>query len=99
MAISRNHRALGICASVAMLAGCRGAPGGMPQSPAVQALTLHRGSWTATDASTIKKLLYAPDDFTGNVFVYNFDTAEQVGTLSGFDNPQGLCVDKRGDIY
>jgi hypothetical protein len=48
------------------------------------------------EAKKIKALIYAS---AGNVNVYDYATATQVGSLTGFNNPYGQCVDKRGDVF
>jgi hypothetical protein len=51
----------------------------------------------STSAREIKKLLYVSNG--DEVLVYDFATGKQVGSLSGFDNPYGQCVDKKGDVF
>ena len=84
--------ALGYIYLTAMLAGCGG-----PQPP-IGALHTH-GSWITPQAKTIKKLLYISNDYPGQVLVYNYKTDELVGTISGFQNPSGQCVDAKGDVW
>jgi hypothetical protein len=43
-------------------------------------------------------LLYL-DDQTGNVYVYSYPKGELMGTLTGLPDPQGECVDKKGDVF
>ncbi len=53
-------------------------------------------------ASAHKKkslLLYVADDSTNDVYVYDYRSDEQVGQLTGFDGPFGMCVDAKGDVY
>lgn len=59
----------------------------------------HGRSWMARGASAIKKLLYISDIDSYDVFVYNYETGESVGKLTGFNYPQGQCVDKEGDVW
>jgi hypothetical protein len=49
------------------------------------------------EAKSIRVLIYASDE--GDVNVYDFETAKQVGSLTGFDNPYGQCVDKQGNVF
>ena len=56
-------------------------------------------SWMVREARAIKRLLYSGDQGTNNVNVYDYDTGVQVGMLTGFTKPEGLCVDAEGDIY
>jgi hypothetical protein len=43
-------------------------------------------------------LLYL-DDQTGDVYVYSYPKGELMGTLTGLPDPQGECVDKKGDVF
>ena len=45
------------------------------------------------------ELLYVGDDSTNDVFVYDYKSGAQVGQLTGFDGPYGMCVDAKGDVY
>jgi hypothetical protein len=53
----------------------------------------------ALDAKKKSKLIYVGDWATNDVFVYEYPSGDSVGTLSGFDAPYGMCVDKKGDMY
>jgi hypothetical protein len=123
--------ALGICAAIAMLAGCSSAGSQLPLSPsgpmqnAVQSglnthslghpagmITAlsgvakkldHDGSWMAPDAKN-NDLLYisdggvaGDDDFA--VYVYSYPDLKLKGKLTGFNDPEGECVDKAGDVW
>jgi hypothetical protein len=44
-------------------------------------------------------LLYISDAGTDDVYVYDYPSGAPAGTLTGFDEPQGECVDKAGDVY
>jgi sugar lactone lactonase YvrE len=47
-------------------------------------------------------LLYVANSsgYSGNgVLVYDYRNGKQVGSLTGFDSPDGECVDAKGDIY
>jgi hypothetical protein len=94
-----------LCLSVtfALLAGCDGseppigAPGTMSQSPAIAQHAARGKSWTLPGAKNITALVYASD--VGSVNVYDYKTGVQVGSLDGFNNPYGQCVDKHGDVF
>jgi hypothetical protein len=94
--------ALSICVAAAFLAGCGGsqpplgAPGTMPQSPAIATHDDRSGSWMAKDA-TNSDLLYATNVST--VTVYSYPHGRHVGTLKGFYRPLGECADKGGDVF
>jgi hypothetical protein len=55
-------------------------------------------SWMSPDAKT-KSLLYISDSFQNLVYVFSYPDGTQEGTLTGFDTPLGLCVDKQGDVF
>jgi hypothetical protein len=44
-------------------------------------------------------LLYVSDSGTDDVDVYSYPSGSPVGTLTGFDQPQGECVDAVGDVW
>ena len=45
-------------------------------------------------------LLYISDlNASNGVYVYSYPKGELVGTLTGFNEPQGECVDKAGNVY
>jgi hypothetical protein len=51
-------------------------------------------------AGTSKEtLLYVSDNATDNVDVYSYVRRKLVGKLAGFSDPDGLCVDKAGDVF
>lgn len=52
----------------------------------------------APDAKTIG-LLYVSDVGTDDVYVYSYPKGKLKGTLTGFNRPSGLCVDKAGDVF
>ena len=86
-----------------MLAGCGGsqppigAPGAMAQSSALATHADRGKSWMLPEAKKIRELFYVGDG--GDVYVYNYKTGTQVGTLTGFNNTNGDCVDKNGDVF
>jgi sugar lactone lactonase YvrE len=55
-------------------------------------------SWMASGAAQ-STLLYVSDIGTDDVYVYNYGNDALVGTLTGFDEPQGACVDAAGNIW
>ncbi|HLY01146.1 MAG TPA: hypothetical protein VKR56_01470 [Candidatus Cybelea sp.] len=54
-------------------------------------------SWMSPEAKK-SDLLYL-DDQTGNVYVYSYPKGELMGTLTGLPDPQGECVDRKGDVF
>jgi len=98
-------RALFSCVAVAMLAGCGGSQpsvgvlGAMPQGAAIATPADRGKSWMLSEAKKLKELIYAGDSYSGNVYVYDYKTGNEVGALSGFNEPDGECVDKNGDVF
>ncbi len=91
-----------ISIAAAMLAGCDASPpisvaGAIPhdQSGGVRA----DGGKSWMKASSSKALLYFDDDSTNDTYVYEYPSGKKVGTLTGFHDPQGMCVDRKGDVY
>ena len=89
--------------AVALLAGCGtlqpsiGAPDRMLQTRATTADADRSESWMKPNAS--KALLYFDDDITNDTYVYDYPSGKLVGKLTGFHDPQGMCVDPKGDVY
>ena len=102
-------------ASAILFAGCAlGTQNGVPSQSAAQlspaALTMrhyaatvvhpdHSALTMRSDAKSAKGLIYAGDWSTNDVYVYDYSNGKQVGTLTGFDDPYGGCVDAKGDVY
>ena len=98
---------LGLSAAVAALFGCGGsqppigAPGVMPQSSAIVTHSERGGSWMLPEARG-RDLLYISKPFypgPRDVYVYTYPGAKQVGLLAGLGEPEGECVDKRGNVF
>jgi hypothetical protein len=92
------------CSGVAEQAGSKLPNAVAPQfalagMPRIAAPGVKRRSWMLPDAKNIKKLLYVAGAITNTVYVYDYKTATLVGQLTGFDQPSGECVDKKGDIW
>ena len=77
-----------------MLAACSGI-GGSPPAPVGAAL---RPAWSAPDANRAT-LLYVSDANNGTVSVFSYPQGDLVGTLTGFEEPYGLCSDKAGNVW
>ena len=86
--------ALAACGGSQSLGGSAGSGAMMPGVPAGR-----HSACMAADAKKKGALMYAGDWATNDVFVYDYPSGKQVGTLTGFDAPYGMCVDKKGDIY
>jgi len=104
---------ISMAAGVAILAGCDAAssnPSSMTASAARRFSILDPSTHVAVlrpdhGASRMKatgagqKLLYVSDTGTNDVQVYDYPQGTNVGTLTGFNTPQGECTDSAGNIY
>ena len=100
--------ALGITASVATLAGCINGAQLVPITSVQQTFVasvhlsaVHPGlgaSWMDPDAKK-GRLLYISDAGTNDVVVYRYPSGTEAGVLTGFDEPQGECVDRAGNVW
>ncbi|HEY1654773.1 MAG TPA: hypothetical protein VGF86_06655 [Candidatus Tumulicola sp.] len=107
--------AVAFCAAAGFLAACGGggqpplAPLGQPPAPLLNTsgaatsagTALHPDlapSWMAPGAAT-KDLLYISNYDKNSVAVYSYPQDKLVGTLSGLDQPDGVCADKKGDVW
>ncbi len=52
----------------------------------------HGKSWMTPDKHKKKLYLYVSDSGTNDVYVYHYPSGTPVGTLTGFSEPQGECV-------
>lgn len=99
--------------AAAAIAGCSGAAqfGGNPppaSGPAIRpggranvGVGTHvdrSRAWMAPDAKSTA-LLYVSDSATFDVYAYSYPKGVLEGTLTGFDNPQGECVDAAGNVF
>ena len=50
-------------------------------------------------AAKSESLLYVTDSGTNTVLVYSYPTLKLVGTLTGFNNPQGDCIDHANNVW
>jgi hypothetical protein len=82
-----------------LLSGCAGNSLATPPTAtsAARALTTGR-SWMDPDAKK-DALLYASDSAADVVDVFSYPRGKLVGTLTGFQTPQGMCVDKSGNVF
>lgn len=93
-----------VLALTGILAGCAGAqpqfqPLGVTPSTKLAAHVPVGRSWILPQAKN-SDLLYVSDLLAQVVDIYTYGHGYKlVGTLTGFFNPEGLCVDKAGDVY
>lgn len=95
--------AVGAFVAVIILAGCGGAapptPASATQPTGARAAHPDRHSaWMDPEART-DDLLYVSDSDTYDVYAYSYPRGKLVGTLTSQNNPGGLCVDKKGDLF
>lgn len=88
--------------AAAVLAGCNSSPpitvpDAIPHDQPGGVRADGGKSWMK--ASSSKALLYFDDDITNDTYVYEYPSGKKVGTLTGFHDPQGMCVDQKGDVY
>ncbi|HLY03812.1 MAG TPA: hypothetical protein VKR56_15105 [Candidatus Cybelea sp.] len=98
MSLYFGRSVLSLCAVAAILAGC----GAMRQNggalPVVVQAAPGGQSWMNPRA-TSGDLLYVSDTESSDVYVYSYPGDKLVGTLTGFKDPGGLCVDKNGNVF
>jgi len=58
----------------------------------------HGRSWMSPSV-TSKDLLYISNYAANSVVVYSYPQDKLVGTLTGFHEPDGICTDKKGDVW
>jgi hypothetical protein len=101
--------ALGVTA-LAALAGCSGVGSfAIARSVGDRSPLVTRGAVAAIDVDHGKSwmepnggkgpLLYVSDAGTNDVVVYHYPSGREAGVLTGFDEPQGECVDKAGNVW
>lgn len=56
-------------------------------------------SHVSPDAKLAHRLLFVSDDSTYDVYIFSLPKMALKGTLTGFDDPQGMCSDKSGNIW
>ncbi len=84
--------------SSAAFAACSAAqPATVPPSASGKVVVALAKSWMIPRARH-QDLLYAASPVSNDVDVYTMG-GTQVGELTGFDEPTGLCVDGHGDVY
>jgi hypothetical protein len=110
MRIRGIRYALSSCVAAALLAGCGGsqspigAPGAMPlsQTSAIATHAGRGGSWMLPEAKG-RDLLYVSSDLyasgKSDVFVFSYPEGKLIGTLTGFSEPAGECVDRKGNVF
>lgn len=85
-------------AAAGFLSGCGGAGGSVTPNASAPAHPDRGRSWMDASAKN-EALLYVSDSKTYDVYVYSYPKGKLVGTLTGQNNPGGMCVDKKGDVF
>ncbi len=95
-------RVAAVLGLAAVLAACAANGTALGPSVAPAGSTAVHGSaarsWILPEAKRAD-LLYVSDLSAQVVDIYTYRGHKLVGTITGFFNPEGLCVDKAGDVY
>lgn len=84
--------------AVGLLAGCGG--GAPPVNAAADSSAWRNAGQSMRPKAKSGALLYVSDEYAQTVSMYAFPSLRPMGTLSGFLNPAGLCVNnKTGDVW
>ncbi len=61
----------------------------------------HQKSWRSPELKkdVNGRQLWISDPGTNDVYIYNLPSLTLVATLTGFDQPQGMCSDSSGDVW
>ncbi|HLY03667.1 MAG TPA: hypothetical protein VKR56_14370 [Candidatus Cybelea sp.] len=82
-----------------MLAHMRDAALTMPHFVQPNVHTDHGQSFIRPDKKKKAGYLYVGDWSTNDVYVYDYPSGTAVGTITGNDEPYGMCTDSKGDVY
>jgi NHL repeat-containing protein len=104
--VNRASLAVSVGAAAALLTACQGNSASPASAPPVLSTAPYAhdqfGSWVAPGARAASSLLYVSNSGNKTVTIYSWDDGnshELVGTLKGFKQPAGMCVDKSGNVY
>lgn len=56
-------------------------------------------SWVSPDTGRVRRLLFISDVVTNDVYIFIMPGLALKGTLTGFNEPQGMCSDAVGNIW
>ena len=96
MMTSPSIKILGALVAATLLAACGGAvtpPGTAANVPQIRT----GGTWTAPSAKA-GALAYVTDG-ASSVSIYSYPQLKLVRQITGIEQPEGLCVDKAGDVW
>ena len=99
--LANVRNVFGAVAAAAISSRCSSTSGGSQLGPASVPISRiartvdadYGRSWIAPDAKN-NDLLYIADAGTNDVYVYSWPEGKLKGTLTGFSEPEGECVDK-----
>jgi hypothetical protein len=94
--LSRLSQRAATVVAAALIAACGTSPA-PPAPPGAQVQAGRAGSWMANGLEQ-SDLLYVDDDANGRVDVFTYPQGKAVGEIDDLDS-DGLCSDKRGNIY
>lgn len=97
--MSRLMPSLVLLLTGAVMAACGGAVLPVVPASSTPSASRHASSWMAPDARKKKRLLYISNGTTGDVYVYSYPSLEPMGMLTGFQDAEGLCADKKGHVF
>ena len=71
-------------------------------STAIGPVTVQRDAsptWLSPEITKKQKVLFVSDDGTDDVYLFKVGTLKHLGTITGFNEPQGLCSDNKGNVW
>jgi hypothetical protein len=93
-----TRRALGIVAGAAMVSACSGVSS-TSLNPPVPQPAVRSHSWVLPEAKHAKALVYVTDGSDDDAYILTYPKGKLVGTLTGLNDPNGMCADSKGDVY
>lgn len=91
--------ALAAISAGALLSACSAMSSVPTGAPAPARVSRAGHSWASPEAKKAKKLLYITDGSNDDVYILSYPKGKVVGTLTGLNDPNGMCVDSSGDVY
>lgn len=84
--------------AIAALAACSNDRTGLPTAGTASAAQDRVGSWMEPAAKS-GSLIYVSDQYLRTVFIFSYPKLKLVGSLTGFEQPDGECVDSHGNVW
>ncbi len=100
MSILHSARGIVAIATVVILAACAGGSPSYQPAGSMQSASRHRlgHSWVSPEAKS-RNLMYISDLDDQVVGIFSWPGGSLLGQITGFFNPEGLCVDKAGNVW